>query len=97
MACHTWDMPKRFSKDKRPTDVNQLAHHLVRLSTEDTPKETESHQSEISRIMSEMGRKGGKIGGKRKLATLTPERRREIALKAARARWRKQNGTKQTT
>jgi hypothetical protein len=39
--------------------------------------------------MSEMGEKGGKIGGKRRLETLTPERRREIALSAARARWSK--------
>jgi len=37
--------------------------------------------------MAEMGRKGGKIGGKRKLVTLTPERRKEIAQKAANARW----------
>ena len=41
--------------------------------------------------MREMGRKGGKIGGKRRLETLTPEERREIArkagLKGAAARW----------
>jgi hypothetical protein len=34
-----------------------------------------------------LGRRGGKIGGKRRLETLTPERRREIAQLAARARW----------
>jgi hypothetical protein len=33
-----------------------------------------------------LGRLGGRIGGKR-LETLTPERRREIAQLAARARW----------
>ncbi len=80
-------MPKRLSKDARPKDINQLAHHLVRLSTE-RPSEAIS-ASDISRVMAEMGRKGGKIGGKRRLVTLTPERRREIALKAARARWKK--------
>jgi len=37
--------------------------------------------------MSEMGKKGGKIGGKRRLVTLTPDRRRDIALKAAQTRW----------
>ena len=26
-------MPKRFAKNDRPRDVNQLAHHLVNLST----------------------------------------------------------------
>jgi general stress protein YciG len=45
----------------------------------------------VSEVMREMGRKGGKIGGKRRLETLTPEERREIArragLKGAAARW----------
>jgi hypothetical protein len=35
------------------------------------------------------GEKGGKIGGKRRLVTLTPERRSEIAKNAAVARWAK--------
>jgi hypothetical protein len=43
-------------------------------------------RSEISRIMALMGakggKKGGKIGGKRRLETLSPERRREIARNA---------------
>jgi hypothetical protein len=39
--------------------------------------------------MSVMGRKGGKIGGKRSLETLTPDDRKERALKAAKARWAK--------
>jgi hypothetical protein len=43
----------------------------------------------ISIFMAEMGRKGGKIGGKRRLETLTPEKRRELALRAAKARWEK--------
>ena len=34
-----------------------------------------------------LGRLGGKIGGNRRLEALTPERRREIAQQAARARW----------
>jgi hypothetical protein len=42
--------------------------------------------------MSEMGKKGGKIGGKRRLETMTPERRRELAYNAAKARWKKTNG-----
>jgi hypothetical protein len=39
--------------------------------------------------MAEMGRRGGKIGGKRRMTTMTPEQRREVALKAAKARWSK--------
>jgi hypothetical protein len=43
----------------------------------------------ISRVMAEMGRRGGRIGGKRRLVTLTDKRRRDIASAAAKARWKK--------
>jgi hypothetical protein len=36
-----------------------------------------------------MGRKGGAIGGKRRLVTMTKEQRRKVAAKAAKARWKK--------
>jgi hypothetical protein len=43
--------------------------------------------------MSEMGRKGGKAakgkGVKARMAALTPQERKELATKAARARWGK--------
>jgi hypothetical protein len=39
-------------------------------------------QDTVSKVMREMGRKGGKIGGKRSLVTMTPEERRERARKA---------------
>ncbi len=61
----------------------------------------EISDSEISRVMAEMGRRGGKIGGKARAASLTPEQRSQAAWKAARARWdapanarKKQRGTK---
>ena len=83
--------PRKLAKKpaKRPTDVNQLAHFLGEQST----KQAESKNgdaptdAEVYRVMSALGRKGGKIGGKNRAVALTPERRREIALKAARARW----------
>jgi len=34
-----------------------------------------------------MGKKGGKIGGKRSMVTLTDDQRKARALKAAKARW----------
>jgi len=37
----------------------------------------------------ELGRRGGRVGGKARAARLSPERRREIARDAALARWRK--------
>src|ERR1039458_3891168 len=39
-------------------------------------------------------RKGGLVGGKARAANLTPKRRREIARKAAAARWGKGKGNK---
>jgi hypothetical protein len=38
-----------------------------------------------------LGRLGGLKGGPARASALTPERRREIALKAARTRWRKRS------
>jgi hypothetical protein len=85
-------MPKRISKDARPMDLNQAALLMVERSTaepEPTPKRKSSNvkKSEISRVMAAMGRKGGKIGGKRRMETMTPEERSQVALKAAKARW----------
>jgi DNA polymerase IIIc chi subunit len=81
-------MPKRIRREPEP-DVNQLAHHLVKMSTEEKgPVEVQAPlRSEISRVMAAMGRKGGKIGGKRRAARMTEEQRSNAAAMAARARW----------
>jgi ribosomal 50S subunit-associated protein YjgA (DUF615 family) len=79
-------MPKR-DKKKRPPDVNQLAHQLVGLSTAETPAMPIPFG--LSEYMSEIGRKGGRIGGKRRLETMTKTERKKLAAKAARARWKK--------
>jgi hypothetical protein len=42
-----------------------------------------------------LGRIGGRKGGHARAASLTAERRRDIAREAARARWKKKNGPKQ--
>jgi len=42
----------------------------------------------LSEYMAAIGSKGGKIGGKRRMTTLTPERRKEIAQQAAAKRWK---------
>ena len=39
--------------------------------------------------MAAMGRKGGQIGGKRRLTTMTAQERKDVAQKAAQARWSK--------
>ena len=87
-------MPKRLStKAKRPTDVNQLMHHLGEQSTrEKEPEKAKApSKAEISRFMAAMGRKGGKKSAKARMGVngIPPEKRSEIALKAAKARWEK--------
>jgi len=76
---------KSQNPKRRPTDVNLLARQLVRESTETV--EAPVTKNDLSRVMAELGRRGGKLGGKKRAQALTPERRREIALKAARKRW----------
>jgi hypothetical protein len=84
-------MPKRISKSARPSDINQAAFQMVRRSTgTDIPEPHPAKVSDaVSRVMAAMGRRGGKIGGKRRLTTMTPEQRREVAVKAAKTRWAK--------
>ena len=84
-----------IGKGKRPRDPNQLAKWIVDQSTNETPVEQEVPQAEatapvdLSAYMAAIGRKGGQIGGKRRLKTMTKEQRRKVAAKAARARWKK--------
>jgi hypothetical protein len=87
-------MPKRISKAKSKKrsqsepDVNQLAYRLVQDSTSEPEPDTMT-KAQVSQLMAAMGRKGGKIGGKRRMETMTPEERSQIALRAAQTRWRK--------
>lgn len=46
-------------------------------------------KADVSEFMREMGRRGGKIGGKRCLETMTAAERSARALKAVSARWAK--------
>lgn len=75
---------------KRQLDVVQNTFRVVMESVAEKPAKAESTdvtEDEISRVMRALGSKGGKIGGKKRAESMTPERRREIALKAARSRW----------
>jgi hypothetical protein len=81
-----------IGKGKRPRDPNQLAKWIVDRSTDDTPQPEPAAPvppSDLSAYMAAIGRKGGQIGGKRRLKTMTKEARRKVAAKAARARWNK--------
>ncbi len=80
-------MPKRISTPQ--LDVVQNAHRVVQESirSTETPMSVLANPSLLSQVMAEMGRRGGQIGGKRRLETLSDERRKEIASQAAKARW----------
>jgi len=80
----------RRSSKKLPKDPNQLAYEIVRLSTEELEAQTPlEERSAISKYLSEIGRRGGLKGGKARATKLTLEQRKEIAQKAAEARWGK--------
>ena len=81
-------MPYRSSK-KRPRDLNRLAAEIVAEATrEEEPLEgTASAEERKNPAAVELGRLGGRKGGRVRAERLTGERRSEIARKAARARW----------
>jgi hypothetical protein len=79
-------------KGKRPRDPNQLAKWIVDRSTgqiAEEPSKPAHEPGSISEYMAAIGRKGGQIGGKRRLKTMTKAQRQRVAAKAARTRWKK--------
>lgn len=62
--------------------MNQLAAMIVRAVTENPAKDP---------LAVELGRRGGLKGGKARAATLSPAKRKAIAKRAAKARWRKRS------
>lgn len=72
------DTPK-----KRPRDPNQLAKLVVDIAT----GEAEDAGEDKDKAAQAMGRKGGKARAEK----MSPERRREIAQKAAKSRWGRQD------
>jgi hypothetical protein len=58
-------------------------------STQETSLTVIANPILLSQIMAEMGRKGGKIGGKRRLKTMTAKQRSDVASRAAKTRWAK--------
>lgn len=76
-------MPKRSSK--KPTDISQLAKSIVEEATGEVAQpEPEKHPAAVA-----LGRLGGLKGGPARSKSLSKKRRKEIAQKAAKARWKK--------
>jgi len=66
-----------------------MPNRISSTKLDDGSKSAPVSAAMISRVMAEMGRRGGRIGGKRRLVTLTDKRRSDIASAAAAARWKK--------
>ena len=71
-------MPKGPQGQKRPADAIGLAVMIGKIATGeiDDDAETKSAAAQL-----------GSLGGKKRAANMTPERRKEIAQKAAAKRW----------
>ena len=76
-------MPKR-TRTTPKLDTVQNARRVFLEAVESTETVT---LTVVQQVMREMGAKGGKIGGKRRLETMTDAQRTKSARKAAKARW----------
>ncbi len=77
-------MLNRSSKPVRPRNINQLAKLVVDSSTGDDEMPSPPAKN-LAAV--ELGRLGGRKGGKARAEKLSSRRRSQIARKAARARW----------
>ena len=80
-------MPKRIKHLRQLKEIKTDALDLLSLSTQAAETISLPTKAQISALMSSMGRKGGKIGGKRRLETMTAKERKRIAKMGAKARW----------
>ena len=74
-------MPKGPRGETRPADAIGRAVQIAKIATGELEDERDE---KLSSAAAELGRKGGK----KRAANMTPERRAEIARKAAESRWR---------
>jgi hypothetical protein len=72
----------------RPRDPNQLAKLIAEIATGEQPDRLVTDDGrDLAAVM--LGRLGGLKGGKARAASMSSERRSEIARKAAETRWSK--------
>jgi hypothetical protein len=86
-------MPKRKSIKKKPDDINVLAKSILDQTTGADLIDQEIVQKAIAEgkdpLAVLLGQRGGLKGGKARAAKLSKTKRKEIAQKAAKARWSK--------
>jgi hypothetical protein len=84
-------MPQRSSKR---TDFVQNARRMVDESIRPHETALKLNPSLISQVMAEMGRKGGKAGGKSRMESMGEKGRSEFGRAAVNARWAKYRAEK---
>lgn len=67
---------------ERGRDVNKMAAAVLRRTLELTEGPPPKNPAAV-----ELGRRGGLKGGRARMDSMTPEERRKLAAKAAKARW----------
>jgi len=67
-------------------DLNQIAASIVAQSTAEPATKPEKNPAAVA-----LGRLGGLKGGNARAKALSPEKRKEIAQKAAQKRWREKD------
>jgi hypothetical protein len=72
-------MPRGPKGEKRPADLIGAATKVMRIATGEEEDEREATSSAAAQL--------GKLGGAARAKAMTPERRAEIAKKAAAKRW----------
>jgi len=74
-------MPRGSRGEKRPADVIGAAVKVMRIATGEEEEELDRAKSAAAEL--------GARGGKARAAGMTPERRTEIAKRAAAKRWQR--------
>lgn len=74
-------------KIKLPADPNKKAKAIVDALTDEDKNTEPTPEDLIKAAAAALGRKGGLKGGPARAQALTAKRRKEIAQKAAAARW----------
>ena len=78
-----------FSMEKRKKKEHDFSVTAFRVVQETTGQKEKTKPKERILDFVELGRRGGLKGGKARAERITPDRRKEIAQKAAMVRWGK--------
>jgi hypothetical protein len=76
-------MPRGPKGEKRPADVVGNAVHVMRIATGEIDETTTTEDGKNAAAVAL-----GRMGGKARAEGMTAKRRKEIAKKAAKARWK---------